>query len=163
MDTSQKETFEKKLQIMWILWGAMALSLVIYILICQLFGDRVRKPMGLEFPLELLRNILFGISTVALIATRFVRRFILGRPSGGPSPVMPSPPSQKDPSTLLAKYTTAMIISLALCESVGIYGLVLFLLGDSLQTLYSFMVISAAAIFYYRPKREEIEALFYES
>jgi len=52
-----------------------------------------------------------------------------------------------------------MIVSLALSESIGIYGLVLFLLGDSFQTLYIFISISALAMFFYRPKREDLETL----
>ena len=70
-----------------------------------------------------------------------------------------SQPSPQDLERIYAKYTTAIIISLALCESVGIYGLILFFLGGSFQTMYTFMIISAAGMFYYRPKREEIEAL----
>ncbi len=50
-----------------------------------------------------------------------------------------------------------MLLSLALSESIGIYGLVLFFLGDSFQTLYIFIGISALGMFHYRPKREEIE------
>lgn len=159
MDPTQKKTFENKLLVMWIIWGAMLGSLVIYIIICNLVGDQIRRPMGPDFPLKLLRNILFGVGIAALIATHFIRKFILKRPSGSPGAAPPAPPSPQDIEAICAKYTTAMIISLALCESVGIYGLVLFFLGDSFQTLYTFMVISAAGMFYYRPKREEIDAL----
>jgi len=52
-----------------------------------------------------------------------------------------------------------MVISLALSESIGLYGFVLFLLGDGFRTLYIFVGISALALFFYRPKREEIETL----
>jgi len=162
MDASQKGTVENKLLVMWIIWGAMVGSLVIYIVICYLIGDQIRRPMGPGFPLVLLRNILFGIGIVALIASHFIRKFILGKPSGGPGPVTTSQPSPQDPAKTYAKYTIAIIISLALCESVGIYGLVLFFLGDSFQTMYTFMIISAVGMFYYRPKREEIEALSHE-
>jgi hypothetical protein len=159
MDTSQKGTVENKLLVMWIIWGAMVGSLVIYIVLCNLIGDQIRQPVGPEFPLVLMSKILFGIGIVTLIAIHFIRRFILGKPSGSPGAVPISQPSPQDPAESYAKYTNAMIISLALCESVGIYGLILFFLGDSFQTMYTFMIISAAGMFYYRPKREEIEAL----
>ena len=159
MDASQKETIENKLLVMWIIWGAMVGSLVIYIVICNLIGDQIRRPMGPGFPLVLLRNILFGIGIVALIATHFIRKFILRKPSGSPGSVSTSQPSPQDLVKIYAKYTTAMIISLALCESVGIYGLILFFQGGSFQAMYTFMIISGVGMFYYRPKREEIEAL----
>ena len=63
---------------------------------------------------------------------------------------------QSDQPRALARYTTAVIISLALSECIGIYGLVLFLLGDEYQTLYIFIGAAAAAMFYFRPKREEL-------
>lgn len=159
MDASQKGTVEKKLLVMWIIWGAMVGSLVFYIVICNLIVDQIRQPMGPDFPLVLLRNIFFGIGIVALVATHFIRKFILGKPSGSPGEISTSQPSPQDPEKIYAKYTITMIISLALCESVGICGLILFFLGGSFQTMYTFMIISAAGMFYYRPKREEIEAL----
>jgi hypothetical protein len=62
----------------------------------------------------------------------------------------PSPP---------AKYTVAMLVSLALSESIGIFGFLLFLFGDNFQVLYTFIAVSALAMFFYRPKREELETL----
>jgi hypothetical protein len=161
-DWNEPKTVENKLLVMWIIWGAMMGSLVFYIVICNLTGDQIRQPTGPDFPLVLLRNILFGIGIVALIATHFIRKFILRKPSGDPGLVSTSQPSPQDPAKIYAKHTIAMIISLALCESVGIYGLVLFFLGGSFQTMYTFMIISAAGMFYYRPKKEEIEALSHE-
>ena len=52
-----------------------------------------------------------------------------------------------------------MIVSLALSEFIGIMGLVLFFLGDNFQVLYTFMAISAIAMLFYRPKRQELETL----
>ena len=52
-----------------------------------------------------------------------------------------------------------MFVSLALSEFIGIMGLVLFFLGDNFQVLYTFMAISALAMFFYRPRREELETL----
>jgi F0F1-type ATP synthase membrane subunit c/vacuolar-type H+-ATPase subunit K len=159
MDASQNGTVENRFIVAWIIWAAMMGSLAVYILICNVIGDDVRRPMGPDFSLALLRKIFFGLSTAALIAAHFIRKFVLRKPSGGSGPAPASQPSPQDMAARYAKYTTAMIISLALCESVGIYGLLLFFLGDGIKTLYSFMVISAAGMFYYRPKREEFEAL----
>jgi len=64
-----------------------------------------------------------------------------------------------DQAALLAKYTTVHIVSLALSESIGIYGLVLFFLGDGFGTLSTFLGISALAIYFHRPKKEELEVM----
>lgn len=159
MEASQKGTVENRLLVMWIIWGAMMGSLVIYIVICHLIGDQIRRPMGSGFPFVHLRNILFGISIAELIATHFIRKFMLRNAPSRHESASTSQPSPQDVEKIYAKYTTAMIVSLALCESVGIYGLVLCLLGGSFQTMYTFMIISAAGMFYYRPKGEEIDGL----
>ena len=39
----------------------------------------------------------------------------------------------------------------------GIYGMVLFLLGDSFETLHTFLILSAVAMLFFRPKRSEFE------
>ena len=159
MEASHKETTESKLLVMWIIWVAMVGSLVIYVVICSLIGDHIKRSIGSDFPLVLLRNILLCVSAVILIATHYIRKFILKKPIGSPGSISISQPSPQDLAKIYRKYLTAMIIALALCESVGIFGLTLFFLGASYQTLYTFMIISAAGMFYYRPKREEIEAL----
>ena len=64
-----------------------------------------------------------------------------------------------DAPPYIAQYATAVIVSLALSESIGIYGFVLFLLGGGFKTLYTFIGISAVAMVFYRPKREEMEKL----
>jgi hypothetical protein len=55
-----------------------------------------------------------------------------------------------------AKYTTALVVAMALSESIGIYGLVLFFLSKDSLTLYLFILMSAIAMFYYRPRKEEL-------
>ena len=59
-------------------------------------------------------------------------------------------------SSALSKYLTAMIVSLGMSETIGIYGLVLFMLGKNTMDLYLLIFISAAAMFYYRPQKEKI-------
>lgn len=49
-----------------------------------------------------------------------------------------------------------MIVTLALSESIAIYGLVLFLIGKDPMDLYLLILISAAAMLIYRPKKEEV-------
>lgn len=159
MEESQKQAVESRLLVMWIIWGAMVVSLGVYIAICVLVGDKVRQTMGEGFPLALLRNILFGISIVELIATHFIRKLMMREPVTDPGSISSAEPVARDSASMHGKYLSAMVISLALCESIGIYGLVLFFLGDSFQTMYTFMIISAAGMLFHRPKRESIEAL----
>jgi len=156
--TPGNDSHEKRMLTLWILWAAMLGSLFAYVFICHRMGDRT-SPLGPDFPLALLRNILMGIAAVTLILTRFIRRLMLAERTGDAPPAAPGAlPASIDPA-VYARYTTAMLVALAFSESIGIYGVVLFFLGDSFHTLYIFTGISAAAMLFYRPKNQEIEAL----
>jgi F0F1-type ATP synthase membrane subunit c/vacuolar-type H+-ATPase subunit K len=159
MEETGRAEFEKGLRILWIIWAAMLGSLFIYVFICHQVGEEIRGNMNPEFPIGLLKNILYGAIIVTLLFTHFLRRFMLtGRFSS--SDVRPyNPGSISHQPALLAKYTVAVLVSLALCEGIGIYGVVLFFLGADLRTLYIFIAISALSMFFYRPKMEELERL----
>ena len=151
---AEKGLYEKQLQVMWIIWAGMLGALVVYVSICLLGGDGIRGSAN-SLPLDLIRDILYGIAILTVILTHFLRNFMLGGQSGNSAPMSSQPPSPSDQSAVVGKYVTAMIVSLALSESIGIYGLVLFLLGDEFRTVCIFNGIAALSMFFYRPKREE--------
>jgi hypothetical protein len=159
LEVQEKEATNKGMLTLWIIWAAMLGSLLIYIVICHQLGVGFKSAEGSDLPLGLLRSILFGMGAVALLIAYFMRRSMLSARTG----FSKSKPGERmvgwNAPPFLAKYATAVIISLALSESIGIYGLILFLLGESFQTLYTFIVVSALAMVFYRPKREELERL----
>ena len=50
-----------------------------------------------------------------------------------------------------------VVVWLALSESVGVYGFVLFLLGGGFGTLYIFVALAALGMLYHRPRLHELE------
>jgi len=56
----------------------------------------------------------------------------------------------------LQKYSAATIVALAMSESIGVYGLILFFLGKNSTDLYLLILISAAAMVIYRPRKDEM-------
>ena len=164
LEAQEKEAINKGMLTLWVIWAAMLLSLLMYIFICHQPGIGSKGVGGSDFPLGLLRNILFGVGVATWILAYFMRRFMLSVRAGDPKQKPVERIVKGDGPPFIAKYVTAVIVSLALSESIGIYGFVLFLFGDSFQTLYTFMVISALAMVFYRPKREELErfAMAYE-
>jgi hypothetical protein len=159
LNETEKEAVEKGMKTLWIIWLALMGSLLIYLYIAHAFGDEIMPPMGQDFPLELLRNIFYGLSVIMLIAAHFLRRFIMNAKSTGVSSELFKYRTQSNQPLFIAKYTTAVMVSLALGESIAIYGLVLFLIGAEYQTFYIFLAISTLGMFYFRPKRAELEEL----
>ena len=153
------ESFEKGFMVTRIIWAGIFVCLFGYVIVCHaVAGGNFRNEIS-GFPLDLIRNILFGVSMIVLSLAYFIRRRIvtvepgatINRPSGSAS--------SSNLAQFLPKYTAAILVSSALSEAVGIFGLVLFLMGDSFQNLYLFVGISAIALIYFRPKKEEIEKM----
>lgn len=53
------------------------------------------------------------------------------------------------------RYLVTVIVSMSMMESVGIFGFVMFILGDDLNTLYMFLALSVLGVYLYRPKAGE--------
>ncbi len=130
------------------IWISFLTTLIIYFAVAFALKDKVH-PFTENF--SLLRGALYLISGVSLFLAWYVRKVIIEKnraraaawnPAGGAS------------HPAIATYTTAVAVSLAMSESVGVYGLVLRLFGGSILDLYSLMFLSAAAMVYYRPQKE---------
>ncbi len=144
-----EQDVDRMLLVLKIIWMALLFSLAIYLVAGRLGAPGFLSPLSAE-ALGTLRTVLYALGLVTLIAAGYIRRLILaaGRSAAGPT--------QAGQSSVLAKYSTAVIASLAMSESIGIYGLVLFLLGKNALDLYLLVGISAAAMFYFRPKKDEL-------
>jgi heme/copper-type cytochrome/quinol oxidase subunit 3 len=159
VEVAERGTNEKGLRTLWIIWAAMAGSLLVYVFLCHQFGEEIRGRGSHDLPVGLIRNILSVVTIVTLFLTHFIRKRMLEGPLGSPGAGPFKPATASSQPSVLIYYTTAVIVSLVLCDSIGIYGLVLFFLGDSFRTLHVFIGISALAMYFYRPQREEFETL----
>lgn len=160
MEMPGTEQNGKSMLTLWIIWMAMIGSLVMYVVICHLLGDEIGRNVNPDFPIDSIGKILYLVAAVTLFIAFHLRKFMLsgrikipGITHTGSGVITSKQPPH------IAKYTIAMIISLALSESIGIYGLILFLLGDGFNNLYTFIGVSAIAMYFFRPKGYEIEML----
>ena len=159
MEVAERGTNEKGLWTLWIIWAAMVGSLLVYVFLCHQFGEEIRGNGSHDLPVGLIRNILSVVTIVILFLTHFIRKRMLEGRLGSSGAGLFKPGAASNQPSLLIHYTTAVIVSLVLCDSIGLFGLVLFFLGDSFRTLHVFIGISALAMCFYRPKREEFETL----
>jgi len=157
LSANEIEVADNGMRVLWVIWGLMLGSLCVYILICHLLADEVRGNVGSDFPIATIRNILYIAVVVTLSITYFFRNIMLSGNSGQSESNTHNLKLFTNQTTSLTKYTIVIIVSLGLSESIGIYGLILFFLGDSYQTFYIFIGISALAMFHFRPKRQAVE------
>ena len=151
-----EQELDKRLLTLRIIWLAMLVSLAIYLFVGIQVGTNVQSSIN-EDTFGILKTVLYAVTFATLIATRYVRKLILF----GKSQV--SQPTQVLKHSVLQKYTVAMIVALAMSESIGIYGLILFFLGKNSTDLYLPMLISAAAMVIYRPRRDTVVNLMQQS
>ena len=132
-----------------IIWMAMLLSLAAYLAVGLVAAPGVRTAMSAK-AVAVLRTALYAVGIVTLAAVGFVRRMVLGQ--GARTVDAAQSPRRIEPQ----RYLSAVIVSLGMCESVGIYGLILYLLGKNSLDLYLLLGAAAAAMYFYRPKGEDL-------
>ena len=144
-----EQELNRRLMTLRIIWFALLMSLAVYLFVAIQVGTKVQSSIN-EEALGILRTVLYVMAFAILIAMRYVRKLIMS----GKSQV--SPPAQALEQLALQRYSAATIVALAMSESIGIYGLILFFLGKNSTDLYLLILISAAAIVMYRPRKDEM-------
>jgi len=150
-----EQEIDKGMATLRIIWLSMLVFLAGYAIAGRLAAPGMASTMGKE-AFSLLRIALYALTFVLLIASRYIKRLIMSGKGHSFGQTQTQPPS------VIQRYTSAVIASLAMSESVGLYGLVLFLLGKDETDLYLLLGISLLAMVYHRPKREELANLYQE-
>jgi hypothetical protein len=139
-----------------IIWFAMLASLAVYLFVGLQAQTALQVTMDKD-TFAMMKKALYIVAFATLIATRYIRKLFLS------GKIQHRPPAQTSQHPALQKYTAAVILALAMSESIGIYGLILFLLGKNTMDLYLLILISAAALFMFRPRKDEVIKLAQES
>ena len=143
------DVLRKEFQVALVIWVAILVALAIYVAIGHFFIGKALVDTG-DVSVSWIRTVLAGVGAILLLSSFFIRRAMLAR---GTAATLP------DERAVAARYKSATIVAAGICEAVGLMGLVLIFLGDSLQTLYLFNGAAAIGLFLHRPKIEELERL----
>jgi glucan phosphoethanolaminetransferase (alkaline phosphatase superfamily) len=147
-----EQEVDKRLMILRIIWFALLMSLAVYLFVAIRVAANVQPSIS-EETFAILRTVLYVMAIVVLIATKYVRKLIMS----GKSQV--SQPVQALEHLAFQKYSAATVVALAMSESIGVYGLILFFVGKNSRDLYLLILISAAAMVIYRPRKDEMLSL----
>ncbi|MGJ0489771.1 hypothetical protein [Methylobacter sp.] len=139
----EREQSKSDLILPWIVVVMMLVMLVAYVVMCHLFGEQLQQPLP-QNQRELIRTILYAIAIVTFPLTNLIRHIQLRL-----NQTMPGDTPSK------SRYLLTVTVSMVLIESVGIFGFIMFILGDDFNTLYIFTGLSALGMFLYRPKPDE--------
>ena len=156
-DEEEKAQLDKAWMASRIIWFVLFGTLGIYVIVAKFLEGNLTQMEAMPF--GLFKNILFGVAIVLFITAHFVRRSLIGSPDSDATGTPSRTATQLGQTPAAGRYIVAIVASAALSESIGVCGLVLFVLSQDATTLYQFVGISAIAMFIYRPKREEFEEI----
>ena len=144
--TSQSELTQHRL-----IAAIMLSLLIIYNIICHIKGAEIQINLA-EQERVFIRTI-FYVAAIALFPFSTLLRHILLRLNQ----TMPGDNPARN------RYLMTTIVTLISIEIVGVFGFVMFILGDGFNTLYIFTVLGALGVFLHRPREQEynqiVEAL----
>ncbi len=131
----------------WLVCVALLALLIAYNILCHFWGDEIR--INLDEPQRILiRTILYGVTIVLFPLVNLLRHILLRL-----NQTMPGDKPARQ------RYLMTVVITLALIETVGVFGFLMFILGDDFNTLYIFSVLAALGIFLHKPNLDEYLAI----
>lgn len=147
-----RQRLQAELLIPWLMVAAAVLELVALVLVCLIQGESLQRPLP-EDTREWLRTGLYAVAIVTFPFTNLLRHVQMR--------LNQTMPLEHRPFAKVAKkrYLRAVIVSIALIQSPGLYGFIMYVLGDSSNTLTIFTIMSALGLYLYRPKLGEYESL----
>ena len=150
MPQSRNDDLRKAYRITAFIGLAMIASLVVYAVVAEVIKKQ-HAPFGGFSPMpdviSTLRYVLLGVVAVEFFAIRFLNTLMLS----GKAPIRSS--SMVSPfSPGVQRLISASIVTFAMCESVAIYGLVLFLIQGNSSDFYLFLALSLFYFIIYFPR-----------
>lgn len=134
----------------WLVAGVLLMTLLASVVACRMIGPELQHPLP-EEQRVLIRTVLYGMAIVTFPMTNLLRHIQLRL-----NQTMPlARPDTSQGDAAKSRYLTTVIVSMSLLESVGLFGFVMFILGDSYNTLYIFTGMSVLGLLLYRPKLDE--------
>lgn len=146
----EREQLKSDLILPWVIVGMMLVMLAAYVSICHVLGGQLQQPLP-EDQRVLIRTVFYALAIMTFPLTNLIRHIQLRL-----NQTMPRPRATHDAvATAKSRYLVTVIVSMSMIEVVGIFGLIMFVLGDGFNTLYIFTGLSALGLFLYRPKEDE--------
>ena len=145
------EEIERKMRLVWVLWLACLSEPVVLAVIVFGFGDQIRESVALDgsLPLTVIRSVLIGLAALSLIGSGLLRRVLLRPRQDGPAAAGTTPPSYS------VLYRARVMVPMAMAATPGVFGFVLFCLGDSLMVFSGFALASLLGLLWHRPSTDE--------
>lgn len=146
----QGEDLQEKFNVARIIYMVIMATLVVYTYVAILVNNGPYVGDNQEFPpsLNIFKYILYGLSFIMFFIINFIRQTILyGK----------NQPKNVTHTSKGSKFLILTIVTAALCESVLIYGLILFFVGKQIKDFYFLALVSLVYFLNFFPKYSQWE------
>ncbi len=131
----------------WLVCAALLALVIGYNIVCHVWGSELR--INLDEPHRvLIRSILYGVAIILFPLAKLARHILIRLNQTMPGE---TPPKRR--------YFLTVTITLSLVEMVGVFGFLMFMLGDDFNTLYIFSLLALLGIFLHKPNLDEYLAI----
>ena len=153
-----KAEIDKALRSQWMLWIGVLGQPIVLIIICQVFGGRIREnaPVSQSFPLQTVRIVLMAVGAFLLVLSYGLRKYILSAGFKGFGANRWKTKTRTPAPEYIIEYRGKIYLPMVLPSSLSIFGFLLFFLGDSLSVFYLFVVPAVLGILYQHPRKQDI-------
>lgn len=141
-----------------IIWGCFMMAMVVYLAVGFYLVRYSEPPVRDRLPLEALQYAIVGASAILFALALFLRarRSTSGSPAASSSSAVRKP--GRNGAGGIGQPLAGLILALGLAEAIGILGLVLVILGGSLQVFCLLLAASVVAMILHRPRRRDFLA-----
>ena len=151
------------LQLPWIALGLMLSALLGLTVFGINYAEPWRQALA-EAERVSIRSWLYGIGIALFPLTNLLRHIQLRL-----SQTMPLEGEKESTQIVMTakrRYLQTSLVSMSMMETVGIFGFILFMLGDPINTLWIFMGMASLGFYLYRPQCRDylsvLEALHHQ-
>lgn len=144
---SDYKQLKSDLTLHWVVTGIMLCMLISYNVICYVLDTEIQINIA-EEQRVVIRTSLYIIAIILFPLVNLLRHILLRL-----NQTMPGGNSAKN------RYFVTTIVTLAIIECIGLFGLVMFILGDEVNSLYIFTVLGLLGLFLHRPKIQEYQLI----
>lgn len=159
MEDQEEKDIKKGMRSIWMIWLGILSSLYIYVKIGHFEQPGMPYLSEANLPLDLIKYIFYGLSIIIFVVTFYIRKDMLSAKSGKTDEKIIERAAKMNKPAAVMKYTGAVVVSIALAELIGIFGVVFFFISGDLETLYSLIGVSAVTMIYFCPKKKELIAV----
>ncbi len=151
LEKEEMEALEKEHKTNTIIWAALFGSLLVYFVLAFTLGGKTEPEASQG--MDVIAYSLMVVSVFLLVLIFTIRKMRLSVTKDKPLSHTPTEAFRR----ALLQFRITLIITLALSEAIGLYGLVMAFIGPSLTYLYLFIGFAAALFILFRPKYFDLE------